>query len=67
MNFKNIVSEIVASDMTQREIAAAVDTTQAHVSCLLSGKRKQPNWRLGDALLRLHRERCGTSKRRPAP
>jgi transcriptional regulator with XRE-family HTH domain len=62
MNFKIIISNLMESGLTQHEIAAAAGSSQAHISCLLSGRRKQPNWALGDALLRLHAEVCARRK-----
>jgi transcriptional regulator with XRE-family HTH domain len=67
MNFKSIISDLVAQGMSQRQIADACGTSQCHISCLLSGRRKAPNWFLGDALLRLHAERCGTAKHEAKP
>ncbi|MDR2365838.1 MAG: hypothetical protein LBD68_08315 [Zoogloeaceae bacterium] len=64
MDFKTIISEILEKGWTQREIAIAVNSVQAHISCLLSGKRKTPGWTLGDALLRLHAEVCGARQAR---
>jgi transcriptional regulator with XRE-family HTH domain len=56
MNWSNIISELVAAGIKQVEIADACETSQGYISDLLNGKSKQPNWRIGDALLRLHRE-----------
>lgn len=43
--------------MTQQEIATQVGVAQASISDLKSGKTKQPNWQLGDDLLRLHKQK----------
>lgn len=54
------------SGLTQAQIAAAVDAVQGHISGLLHGKCKIPNWQLGDRLLRLHAERCGSEHKAAA-
>lgn len=66
MNWPNLISELMASGMTQAQIADAVNTGQSHISGLLLGNRKIPNWQLGDRLLRLHAERCGSEHKEAA-
>lgn len=58
MNWKTIISDLIDAGVRQIEIANFCETSQSYVSDLLNGKSKQPNWAIGDALLRLHRDRC---------
>jgi len=64
--WKKIITELMESGLTQAQIAAAVDAVQGHISGLLHGKCKTPNWQLGDRLLRLHAERCGSEHKAAA-
>lgn len=66
MNWTNIISELIEAGLTQVEIASACETTQSNISDLLNGKRKKPNWELGDALLKLHGLQCKSSKQAAA-
>jgi transcriptional regulator with XRE-family HTH domain len=52
-----IITSLLDSGLTQQEIASRVGVAQASISDLKSGKTKQPNWQLGDDLLRLHKQR----------
>jgi predicted XRE-type DNA-binding protein len=56
--FADLIKQIMCSGMTQTQIAQEVHSGQSHISSLLSGKRKIPNWVLGDALIKLHRKCC---------
>ncbi len=58
MNWPNVIQDLLNAGMTQTEIAEACDTGQSHVSGLLRGDRKNPNWPLGQRLLDLHAKRC---------
>ena len=54
MDWKNIIAEIQRhGQMTQAQIAAAVDCGQATISDLASGSTKQPSYSLGAALLKV--------------
>jgi transcriptional regulator with XRE-family HTH domain len=59
MNWPDIIQDLIDSGMTQNEIAEACETGQSHVSGLLRGERKNPNWPLGQRLLDVHAKRCG--------
>jgi predicted XRE-type DNA-binding protein len=62
-----LIQEIIDSGLTQVQIADLVHTGQSHISSLLRGERRQPNWELGDALIRLHKMRYqGTPPPEPA-
>lgn len=63
MNWKTIIQEIMDSGLSQSEIANKCGTGQSHISGLYLGHRKCPNWVLGDALIRLHKEVANQSKR----
>lgn len=56
MDWSNIISELVAAGVKQVQIAEACDTSQGYISDLLNGKSKQPSWRIGDTLIRLHEQ-----------
>ena len=58
MHCNLIISEIKASGMTQEQIAEAIDVSVGTVSELLNGKVIEPKWSRGDALIRLHQDRC---------
>ncbi len=58
MNWKTIISDLIDAGVRQVEIASFCETSQSYISDLLNGKSKQPNWAIGDSLLRLHRDRC---------
>lgn len=60
MNWTKIIRDIMDTGLTQMQIAVLVVSSQSHISFLYRGGRKQPGWSLGDRLLSLHRERCGT-------
>lgn len=55
--FSKIIKELIDSGMTQAEIARRCATSQGYISDMINGRRKCPNWILGDALIRLHRKR----------
>lgn len=63
MNWQKIIQDLVDAGMTQAQIAVACKTGQSHISGLLRGDRKSPNWQLGDALLKLHADLIGTEKK----
>ena len=58
MNWKLIISDLKDCGVTQMQIASLCGSSQGHISELLTGKCKQPNWQLGDALLKLHQQHC---------
>ena len=54
MDWKNIIAEIERhGQMTQSQIATAVDCGQATISDLVNGSTKQPSYSLGAALLQM--------------
>jgi transcriptional regulator with XRE-family HTH domain len=58
MDWNKIVSEIKETGMTQSEIADHIEVSAGTLSELCSGKVVEPKWSKGDALLKLHEERC---------
>ena len=56
--WKKIIHELIDSGLTQTEIAAAVGTSQSHVSALLNGDRQEPRYALGERIRALHAQRC---------
>jgi predicted transcriptional regulator len=57
MDWKTLIRELQETGLSQGAIAKLCGTGQSHVCDLLHGRNKCPNWVLGDALIRLHRER----------
>lgn len=65
--WKDIVTALINSGLTQYEIAARVGISQPHVSDLANGHRgKRIGFELGNKLLALHAERCRDSCAAPA-
>jgi transcriptional regulator with XRE-family HTH domain len=56
MDWKQVIGDIVASGLTQSEIARRCDTGQGHISALLNGQYREPRFGLGKKLLDLHRQ-----------
>ena len=54
MDWTQIIRDLMAAGLTQIEIARRIGASQALVSALLNGKRRSPNWKLGDSLIKLH-------------
>lgn len=55
-DWKQIIAEIVASEMTQIQIAAIVGCGQATISDLAFGTTKEPRHSLGEAIMALHQK-----------
>ena len=51
MNWTSIIQDLMASGLSQSEIAAKCQTGQSHISGLFAGERKQPGWQLGQSLI----------------
>jgi hypothetical protein len=62
MNWTNLIQDLMDAGKSQAWIADECKTGQSHISMLYLGKRNQPNWGLGDRLIRLHAEVCGVKK-----
>ena len=54
MDWKRLIDELMASGMSQAQIAAVCETGQSHISALRLGKRRSPGWDLGQRLVLLH-------------
>lgn len=63
MNWTAIIQDLINFGLTQSEIAQKCGTGQSHISSLLSGDRRSPNWQLGDSLIRLHRRQSRKAKK----
>jgi transcriptional regulator with XRE-family HTH domain len=57
MDWKALIADLVATGLTQIELAAQCGVAQSTISDLHRGASKQPNYELGSALVRLHKER----------
>ncbi|MDV7397456.1 helix-turn-helix transcriptional regulator, partial [Arthrospira platensis SPKY1] len=61
--WKDIITSLVRSGMTQVQIAEAAGISQAHVSDLMNGRRgKRVSFDIGRRLEALHAKRCGEHK-----
>jgi predicted XRE-type DNA-binding protein len=58
MNWKLLIQDILATDMKRSEIANHIGVNASTITEILSGEIKDMYWRKGDALIRLHAERC---------
>lgn len=56
MNWKNLIADLIASGMTQVQIATKAGCSQASISELQTGKTAQPNYAIGSALVALHKK-----------
>lgn len=59
MDTKTITSEILASGLTQQELADMVPCSQSLISALLRGERgARLSFQIGQSLLAIHKRRC---------
>lgn len=56
MNWKNLIAELLASGLTQVQIAEKAGCKQASISDLYTGKTIQPSYAIGSALVALHKK-----------
>lgn len=56
MNWKNLITDLVASGMTQVQIAEKAGCRQASISDLYTGKTSQPSYAIGAALVAMHKK-----------
>jgi predicted transcriptional regulator len=61
MDWKKLIADLTAAEMTQVQIAKECGVAQSAISDLGRGKTKSPNYALGDKLRELHRERCAAT------
>ena len=54
MSWQVVISDLVAAGMTQEEIAKDANCSQAFVSDLKNGNRKDCRYEIGAALVALH-------------
>ena len=65
MDAKTITSEILASGLTQQELAEKVPCSQSLISALIRGERgTRLSFQIGQSLLKIHKQRC--KKKAPA-
>lgn len=57
MDWKQVITDIKDSGLTQEQIAQCVGVSVGTLSELLHGKVMEPKWSKGSALLRLHAAR----------
>jgi hypothetical protein len=58
MDWKTLIAEIQARGLSQSEIGAELGKSQAWVSAVAAGKYGDLKWADGEALRKLHIERC---------
>ena len=56
MNWKSLISDLVASGLTQVQIAKKAGCTQASISDLANGHTENPAYSIGSALIALHKQ-----------
>lgn len=58
MDFQKITSELIATGLTQQELAGLVPCSQPTISAFLMGTRgSRPSLQIGTRLLELHKDR----------
>lgn len=62
MDWKQLIADIVATGITQPQIAKQCGCSQATVSELATGVTTQPRYPLGAALVALHKRKVRRSK-----
>lgn len=62
MDWKKIITDIMAAGITQPQIAKQCGCSQATVSELATGATSQPRYSLGAALLVLHKRKTKRQK-----
>ena len=65
MNWKTLIAELIASGMTQAEIAARCGCKQTTVSELFRGITTDPRYALGEKLKKLHAAKKRSANRQP--
>lgn len=55
MNWQKLISDIQAAGYSQGWIASELGIKQPSVSDIANGNTKEPKWKVGDGLKRLHR------------
>ena len=58
MDWKTLVSQLEQAGLTQKRIAEACMCAQPYISQIKTGARKVPGYRIGTALVDLHRVHC---------
>jgi transcriptional regulator with XRE-family HTH domain len=56
MDWKEVIGALMATGLTQKEIAAICNCGQATIADLYSGTTKEPKHALGERLRALHRK-----------
>jgi transcriptional regulator with XRE-family HTH domain len=60
MDTQKITSDLIASGLTQQQLADLVPCAQSTIAAYLAGTRgARPSKQIGDRLEELHAERCG--------
>lgn len=63
MDTKQTVLDLLATGVTQQELADMVPCSQSLIAAFANGTRgKQPSMHIGNQLLRLHKKLCGKRK-----
>lgn len=58
MDWKTLISDLQASGMSQTVIGDRLGKSQAWVCAVLNGRYEDLKWHDGEALRKLHAERC---------
>ena len=66
MDWNQLIANLQAAGMTQVEIGAAVKRSQTWVADIVRGRYEDLKWADGQALIALHKQRCGGQKAKRA-
>jgi len=58
MDWKKLIKELCDAGMTQTSIAGELGINQATISNLVRGRNTHPAWDTGNALIKLHQDKC---------
>jgi len=62
MNWKLLINELSAKNLTVQRIAEETQTKRTTISSLKTGQNAEPYWSRGQKLIELHRTHCPDSK-----
>gem|GEM_PF-5720589 len=67
MHWKSHLRDLIAKGLTQAEIGRRIGIKQPTIAGLLAGTQQDVRWHVGQKLLALHTELCGSAHTHPPP
>lgn len=65
MDTQKITQDLIATSLTQKELADLIPCSQSLINAFLNGKRgSRPSKSIGDRLEELHKQRCRPKRRK---